>query len=188
MILSKKSILEEMQKGNISIAPFFENQLTPNGYDLHLGKTLAVFTGGHAIDPKEDITGRFQFIEIPPEGYVLEPFEMVLGVTVEHTQTLNHVPYMEGLSTNARMGLVVHLCAGVGDVGYTGHWTLEFSTMRPIILYAGMPIGQIMYHTITEQSEGDGYNTKGTYNNEPSDTPRPILPNLHLKMHKFIEV
>jgi dCTP deaminase len=188
MILSKKSIFEEIEKGNILISPFHESQLTPNGYDLHLGKMLAVFTGGHKIDPKEDIRDRFQFIEIPPEGYVLEPFQFVLGVTAEYTETRNHVPVMEGKSTNARMGLEPHFCAGFGDVGFKGNWTLELRATRPIVLYAGMPIGQLVYHTITEQTDGDGYDVKGSYNNAPEETPRPVLPNLHLKMHQFIEV
>lgn len=36
MYLSDKNILEEIEKGNLSISPFNKEHLTPNGYDLEI--------------------------------------------------------------------------------------------------------------------------------------------------------
>jgi hypothetical protein len=51
------------------------------------------------------------------------------------------------------LGISIHLTAGNGDVGYSNYWTLEFSVMQPVRVYAGMPIGQILYHTVLGEVE-----------------------------------
>ncbi|RPI68874.1 MAG: dCTP deaminase, partial [Ignavibacteriae bacterium] len=43
MILTDKEILAGLEKGSIVIEPFDPNRLGSNSYDVHLGKTLAVY-------------------------------------------------------------------------------------------------------------------------------------------------
>ena len=43
MILSDTQILEEMKQGAIVITPFNRKYLGSNSYDVHLGKTLAMY-------------------------------------------------------------------------------------------------------------------------------------------------
>ena len=38
--------------------------------------------------------------------------------------------------------------AGKGDVGFCGNWTLEISVKKPVRVYAGMPIGQLIYFPV----------------------------------------
>ena len=47
-----------------------------------------------------------------------------------------------------RLGLFVHVTAGFGDVGFAGYWTLEMHCITPIVIYPGVEICQIYYHTI----------------------------------------
>jgi len=63
-------------------------------------------------------------IEIPPEGYVLEPNVLYLGHTNEVTHTNVYAPFIEGRSSIGRMGISVHITAGFGDIGFNGTWTL----------------------------------------------------------------
>lgn len=184
-ILTKSAIQREMQRGNIVITPFYENQLGPNSYDLHLGRNL-YFSAG-PFDVKADVSERYALEKIPDDGKWLLPGILYLGVTVEYTETHGFVPVMEGKSSLGRMGTESHICAGMGDNGFCGHWTLEIRVMAPTLVYPGMPIGQLVYHTI-EGEEGLSYRETGSYNGHQSDNPMPVLPNLWKKPHQFITI
>ncbi|APU94969.1 MULTISPECIES: dCTP deaminase [Sphingobacterium] len=169
MILSDKRILEEIENGSIVIQPFDRKCLGTNSYDVHLGKYLATYAD-RVLDAKKH--NEIQHFEIPEEGFVLEPNTLYLGVTQEYTETHKHVPFLEGKSSTGRLGIDIHATAGKGDVGFCNTWTLEISVAQPVRVYAGMPIGQLIYFAV----EGDietFYNTKGNakYNGK---TIRPV--------------
>lgn len=73
----------------------------------------------------------------------------MLGSTVERTRTIGFVPWLDGRSTTARFGLMVHLSAGKGDNGFDGPWTLEICNLNrsPVRIYAGQRIAQVSYLT-----------------------------------------
>lgn len=169
MILSDKRILEEIHKGSIIIEPFRPECLGTNSYDVHLGKYLATYTD-RVLDAKAH--NQIEHFEIPKSGFILQPSTLYLGVTMEYTETHNHVPFLEGKSSTGRLGIDIHATAGKGDVGFCNTWTLEISVAQAVRVYAGMPIGQLIYF----QVEGDIetlYNSKGNakYNNK---TTRPV--------------
>lgn len=156
MILSDKRILEEIDKGTIIIEPYDRKNLGTNSYDVHLGKHLATYKD-RVLDAKAH--NSVEHFEIPEEGYILEPGVLYLGVTLEYTETHAHVPFLEGKSSTGRLGIDIHATAGKGDVGFCNTWTLEISVSQPVRVYAGMPIGQLIYFVV----EGDietMYNTK----------------------------
>ena len=139
------------------------------------------------MDPKQDVTRFFKPFTMNEKGIILYPGTFILGVTVEHTSVPNHVPTMHGMSTNGRMGLEAHICAGMGDIGFDGHWTIEGRSTRPILIYPGMPIGQLIF-TSVNGSGGELYGEKKvSYNNSFSENPWPVLPNLHKKPEKFFD-
>ena len=150
MILSDYRILEEIEKKTIIIKPYNRGMLGSNSYDVHLGKNLATY-----IDPVLDAKKHNKVIhfEIPEEGFVLEPKQLYLGVTLEYTETHAHVPFLEGKSSTGRLGIDIHATAGKGDVGFCGHWTLEISCKIPVRIYAGMPIGQLIYFPVEGEVE-----------------------------------
>lgn len=169
MILSDKRILEEIDKGTIIIEPYDRNNLGTNSYDVHLGKHLATYTD-RVLDAKKH--NQVEHFEIPQEGYVLEPGVLYLGVTHEYTETHAHVPFLEGKSSTGRLGIDIHATAGKGDVGFCNTWTLEISVSQPVRIYAGMPIGQLIYFVVEGKIE-TMYNTKknAKYN---SRTIKPV--------------
>lgn len=169
MILSDKLILEEIEKGNIIIEPFKRECLGTNSYDVHLGKYLATYKN-RVLDAKQH--NEIDHFEIPKGGFVLQPNTLYLGVTMEYTETHKHVPFLEGKSSTGRLGIDIHATAGKGDVGFCNTWTLEISVAQPVRVYAGMPIGQLIYFDVAGEIE-TMYNTKGNakYNNK---TTRPV--------------
>ncbi len=145
MILSDSRILEEIEKGTIVIEPYDRKHLGTNSYDVHLGKYLAVYND-NILDAKKH--NKVSHFEIPVEGYVLLPGILYLGVTDEYTETHAHVPFLEGKSSTGRLGIDIHATAGKGDVGFCNSWTLEISCVHPVRIYAGMPIGQLIYFPV----------------------------------------
>ena len=150
MILSDKRILEEMEAGSILIEPFRRDCLGSNSYDVHLGRYLAVNTS-RDLDPKQH--NQIEEIIIPDEGLVLQPGVLYLGVTEEYTETHKHVPFLEGKSSTGRLGIDIHATAGKGDVGFCNTWTLEISVAMPVRIYAGMPVGQLIYFVVEGEIE-----------------------------------
>ncbi len=55
---------------------------------------------------------------------------------------------MEGKSSVGRLGIDIHATAGKGDVGFCNTWTLEISVVQPVRVYAGMPIGQLIFFDV----------------------------------------
>lgn len=150
MILSDKRILEEMKRGSIVIKPFNRKYLGSNSYDVHLGKWLAMYED-EILDSRKH--NEVQYFKIPPEGLILVPSKLYLGVTHEYTETHRHVPFLEGKSSIGRLGIDIHATAGKGDVGFCNTWTLEISVRQPVRIYSGMPIGQLIYFEISGDVE-----------------------------------
>ncbi|NQW30868.1 MAG: dCTP deaminase [Ignavibacteria bacterium] len=145
MILSDQEILDSIKNGSIVIEPFMPSCLGSNSYDVHLSATLATYNDPVLDSKKHNQITQFQ---IPETGFVLQPNELYLGVTEEYTETHAHVPFLEGKSSVGRLGIDIHATAGKGDVGFCNYWTLEISVKLPVRVYAGMPIGQLIYFMV----------------------------------------
>ncbi|WP_116125823.1 dCTP deaminase [Lewinella sp. IMCC34183] len=158
MIWSDKKILAAMELGDIVIRPFDRSNLGTNSYDVHLGRHLARYKD-HILDARRH--NEIEEMEIGPEGFVLHPNTLYLGVTQEYTETHSSVPFLEGKSSVGRLGIDIHATAGKGDVGFCNHWTLEISCTHPVRVYEGMPIGQLIYFAV----EGD---IENYYNKKPN--------------------
>jgi len=135
------------------IEPFDTANLQPASYDLHLDRHFRKFskTGGDTrlVDPKDpaDLT-----YPIEKDKIGLEPGGFLLASTVEKVRIPSRlVARVEGKSSLARLGLMVHVTAGFIDPGFEGHITLELhcANERGIWLYAGMPIAQIAFENLT---------------------------------------
>lgn len=145
MILSDSAIRKRIEEGKIVIEPFRPDCLGSNSYDVHLGKNLATY---RAAELDARLHNEIEHFEIPPEGFLLRAGLIYLGVTEEYTETHDTVPFLEGKSSVGRLGIDIHATAGKGDVGFANHWTLEISVTQPVRVYAGMPIGQIIYFQV----------------------------------------
>lgn len=169
MIFSDKRIKEALEKKEIVIEPFRPECLGTNSYDVHLSAHLAVYND-RVLDAKRH--NKVQDFKIPEDGFVIQPGTLYLGATEEYTETHSAVPFLEGKSSVGRLGIDIHATAGKGDVGFCNFWTLEISCVQPVRIYAGMPIGQLIYFGV----EGDIINpynkkTSAKYNEK---TKKPM--------------
>jgi dCTP deaminase len=151
VVLSDRSIREQIEAERIVIDPFDESLVQPSSVDVRVDRTFRVFHNGRYThidvrEPMEDLTE----LVAPPEGepFILHPGEFVLGQTLERvTLPDDLVARLEGKSSLGRLGLLIHSTAGFVDSGFSGNLTLELSNVAnlPITIYYGMPIGQISF-------------------------------------------
>jgi dCTP deaminase len=158
MILSDSAIRAAIQKGEIVVRPYRDECLGTNSYDVHLGKYLATYRD-KVLDARRH--NPIDVFEIPEDGFELQPNVLYLGVTQEYTEIHAHVPFLEGKSSVGRLGIDIHATAGKGDVGFCNTWTLEISVSQAVRVYAGMPIGQLIFFQVEGHIE-NYYNRKAS--------------------------
>ena len=164
MIFTDREIQIALSKSQIEIMPGpLLDAYSSTSVDLTLDERLTVFkeninTGAVeiVIDPSRDYRAE-EVIKtlsdekiIGDEGYVLAPHKLVLGWTAE----LVHLPMqsriaarVEGKSSLARLGLVVHLTAPTIHSGFNNVIRLEMVNygVIPIRLHKGMRICQLVF-------------------------------------------
>jgi dCTP deaminase len=128
----------------IEISPYDPKFVQPNSYDVHLADTLLVYKN-YSLDLS--VKQETESVAIPADGIWLEPGKLYLGATVERTNTPTCVPKLEGVSSMGRVGVQCHVCAGLGDIGFNGVWTLEIIVVQPVKIKAGEKIGQLTFYT-----------------------------------------
>jgi dCTP deaminase len=159
VILSDRTIREELAAGRILIDPVDQADIQPSSVDLHLDRYFRVFRNHsmRVIDVKEDQENLSELVEIREEdAFILHPGEFALGSTAERVKLPNDlVARLEGKSSLGRLGLLIHSTAGFVDAGWDGHLTLELSNVAtlPITLYPGMRIGQISFLRMTTPAD-----------------------------------
>ncbi|MGZ8622186.1 MAG: dCTP deaminase [Solirubrobacterales bacterium] len=179
MVLSDKSIREELDRGDIVIEPLGDGALQPSSVDLRVDRYFRVFRNDTTpfIDPKQPQEDLTELVEVDDGGsFILHPGEFVLGSTLERVALGDDlVARLEGKSSLGRLGLLIHSTAGFVDAGWDGHLTLELSNVAnlPIAIYPGMKIGQISFLRMTTPAE-KAYGseaTKSKYQGQKGPTP-----------------
>lgn len=142
--------------------------------DVRLGNTFRVFNDHTApfIDlsgPREEVQAALDRvmsdeIYIPDgEAFFLHPGELALAVTLESvTLPDDIVGWLDGRSSLARLGLMVHVTAHRIDPGWSGRIVLEFinSGKLPLALRPMMKIGALNFETLTTPAARP-YNKRG---------------------------
>jgi len=159
MILSDRTIREEIASGRIEIDPFDESCVQPSSVDLHVDSVFRVFHNARYpfIDVKRPMDDLTEVVEVKDDDpFILHPGEFVLGATRERIRLPEDlVARLEGKSSLGRLGLLIHSTAGYVDPGWDGFLTLELSNVAnlPITIYPGMKIGQISFFRLTTEAD-----------------------------------
>ena len=191
MILSDRSLREQLAAGRIVIDPLDESLIQPSSIDVRISNLFRVFRNHTApvIDVKLDQTEMTELVEMPvdelgvgTEPFMLHPGEFVLGSTLERVAVPEDlVARVEGKSSLGRLGLLIHSTAGFVDAGFDGHITLELANVAslPITLYPGMKIGQVSFMQMTTPAESPyGRGAKGSkYQGQRGPTPSRYFEN-----------
>ncbi|MFJ9517990.1 dCTP deaminase domain-containing protein [Kitasatospora sp. NPDC101801] len=141
MILTREAILAAVDSGEVLIDPFDREQVSPNAYDWRLGERIRICAG--ELDAARPTV--FEERVIPPEGMLLEPGQLYLGVTHERTGSERYAQLINGDHTIGALGIWVHVSAPLGHQGHAIHWTLEIRVARPVRVYPGMRFGKIVF-------------------------------------------
>lgn len=162
MILTRQAISKAVAEGDILIDPFEPERLSPNAYDWRLGDRIRI------CDDELDAAAPTSYIEIsiPPEGVVLEPGRLYLGVTHERTKSERFAQLINGDRTVGGLGIWVHISAPLGHVGHAIRWTLEIQVAQPVRVYPYMTFGKIVFletfgHQASYQHLGRKYTSTG---------------------------
>lgn len=179
MVLSDRTIKQEVAAGRLVFDPYDESLVQPSSVDMRVDRRFRVFNNSRYpyIDVRRAMDELTELVEVSgDEPFVLHPGEFVLGQTLERVKLpTDLVARLEGKSSLGRLGLVIHSTAGFVDPGFEGNLTLELSNLAnlPITLYEGMPIGQISFMRMDGPVEnpygGDAAGSK--YQGQAEPTP-----------------
>jgi len=167
MRLSDKSIIEALNDQRIIIEPRpADESISGVTVDLRLGNRFRVFSS-HTT-PHIDLSGTREemnraidkvmsdeVIVDADEAFFLHPGELALGITLESVTIPDDlVGWLDGRSSLARLGLLVHVTAHRIDPGWSGNIVLEFynAGKLPLALREGMAIGAISFETMTTEA------------------------------------
>lgn len=156
MILSDRTIKKRLQTGEIKIEPFDPAMLQPASYDVTLGLEFLVFDNSKAtvIDPKKDAKDIMRKVKANSDDpFILHPGEFALAAINEIVGIDDkHLAVLNGKSSLARIGLLIHATAGFIDPGNELRITLELFNVAtlPILLYPGMKIAQVVFEELSE--------------------------------------
>lgn len=169
MILSNLEIHKAIDEGRLVITPDPQPRnceetgcpYDTTAVDLHLSKSLAVpKSGPFVFDLRKGkgviatfLARNSEKLEIPDAGYVLEPHKFVLGNTQETVKLPIEgglAARIEGKSSFARCGLLVHFTAPTVHAGFDGTLTLEMINLGNvgIVLFEGLSICQLILESV----------------------------------------
>lgn len=164
MRLCDRDIETYLRNGKLKITPEpASNCINGVTVDVRLGNQFRTFQEHTTpyIDlsgPKEEVSAVLERIMseeiILPEGeaFYLHPGELALAVTLESVTIPDDlVGWLDGRSSLARLGLMVHVTAHRIDPGWQGQIVLEcFNSGKiPLALRPGMTIGALSFETLT---------------------------------------
>lgn len=168
MRLCDKDIKQHLAQGIIQITPEPKDSMISGvTVDIRLGNKFRVFEDHAApyIDlsgPKEEVNRAMESVmsdEIElsdDQAFFLHPGELALAVTLESvTLPANIVGWLDGRSSLARLGLMVHVTAHRIDPGWSGKIVLEFfnSGKLPLALRPNMKIGALSFEVLSDYAE-----------------------------------
>ncbi|MBI2599214.1 dCTP deaminase [Candidatus Curtissbacteria bacterium] len=157
-ILPDWIIAKYLDAGIIKIDPLPANwreNIDQVSMDFHLGGNIKLFRGGtyRFVDTRkglpEDAMEDVQLKDGDP--FILEPGAFAIASTKEILKLpADIVGRLEGKSSLARLGILVHSTAARFDPGWNGAPVLELGNLgpKPAILYCGMPICAFTFEKI----------------------------------------
>lgn len=167
MFLSDIDIEAAIKTGEIVLDPFDKKRLQPASYDIRLGNKFIV-NDSHTtsfIDPVKGIFPNTQEVDVKDgEEFVLHPGVSILGYSKEHFGSEKYLIEVNGKSSLARIGLLVHNSASLVNPGHFLNIALELCNLNnvPIILRPGMEIAQLTFSQLTREAKRD-YRATGRY-------------------------
>lgn len=169
--LSGSEIRDALIRGELEVEPLSPEGIQPASVDLRLGRRYLQLKDGVTLDSHKDNSEHFdpyfisEFLELPPGV-------LILGETMECVTLADTlVAHISGRSSIGRLGVLVHITAGLVDPGWHGVLTLELLnvTRGPVRLYVGDRVAQLSVQRLVNVDDGRymGYSGKYQYADDP---------------------
>lgn len=149
----------------IEIEPFDPSAIQPASIDMRLDRHFRWYPKlgennvpgiPDPVDPKSPKRLTISATIHEDDHFKMYPGAFVLASTIERITFPDDIGgRIEGKSSLGRMGLFVHVTAGFIDPGFSGQVTLELynANPNPILLYPGMKICQMSFHSMDSPCE-----------------------------------
>ncbi len=189
MLYSDQDIERALREGTVVIDGLVPGSIQPASVDFHLSdRPFKVWIGWVAnspfpsagaalsppITPWEDQSHEMEEVAFRDGTITLSPGAFALASTTERVKIGHRVAgRLEGKSSLARLGLIVHTTAGFFDPGFEGYPTLELLNVspRPMLLRPDMPIAQMCFFEVMSKPK-HLYGERGKYDQQGAD-PEP---------------
>lgn len=175
MVITDKRI-RELSIDSSLIAPFNENNLQSESYDITIGNKITLFKKEIFcldISDQAEINKIYNEMDFPSDGYVLSPKEYIL-VALNETVSLpdNITAHIRPKTSYTRLGVMIS--AQHCNSSYSGQLRLGVfnATEYPIRIRKGYPIAQIVFEELDQiPSENKLYRNKPNahYQNEDGE-------------------
>ncbi len=155
-VLVKDEIIKLIKQKKLSITPFNKKHVGPASIDFHLGSKFRVFKRVEKPllikSPHDDYQKITKVIQVKDSITIL-PGESIHGITQESIKLPNNIcGWIQGRSSLARIGLMVHITANFIHPGQSGKQVLEMTNAGPVPL--AIPIGTPICQIILEETKG----------------------------------
>jgi dCTP deaminase len=166
-VLSNLAIVRALEAGHLRIEPrpspgpeISGSPFNASSVDLRLASELRVPKPNMSLtfdlrqgNIAETLDSICESHEMGPNGFLLEPHRFVLGRTIEHVALPlggGLAARVEGRSSFARTGLLIHFTAPTIHAGFEGTITLEIMNLGPIpmTLTPALPICQLVLERV----------------------------------------
>ena len=167
MFLSDRDIKAAVRKGDITLDPFDNKRLQPASYDIILGNMFVIndpHTTSH-IDPARKVFPKTHEVKIRDgDAFILHPGVSILGYSKDYFGSDKYLIEVNGKSSLARIGLLVHNSAALINPGHFLNVALELCNLNnvPILLRPGMEIAQLTFSLLSSEPKMD-YKKIGRY-------------------------
>jgi dCTP deaminase len=174
-ILNDYEILKLLKDEELKIIPIMniKNQLGSTSLDIRLGTSFQVYlhTKYGIIDfsdkNRNENIYNSKMIDLDYfESITISPGQFILGHSMEYLKfPKNLAGQIDGRSSFARLGLQVHMTAGLVDPGFEGVLTFEMfnNGPSPIRLYPGFRIAQLRFIPINQPMKPYNKNIEAKY-------------------------
>lgn len=165
MRLSDQDIVAAMKDGRIAIDPTPSDSCFGSfSVDVSLSQVFRTFR--HIKMPFLNLSDQKSLYSVTEEcmeevtikeheAFFLHPGEFALGMTRERISIADDlVGWLDGRSSLARVGLMVHITAHSIDPGWDGHITFEFfnAGRLPLALNPGLRIGAVSFEMLSSKT------------------------------------
>jgi dCTP deaminase len=152
-VLSDGEIIAELDSHRLKIEPPpLRTSMQPASVDLAMGTEERRYVGNTTVGWEDRATAVTRARDLSDGGcVVIPPGQFVLLTTMETiTMPAHLVGQVHGKSTWGRLGLMVHVTAGLIDPGFHGQITLEARNVGPLTIRIcpGDPIAQLTFERL----------------------------------------